>query len=204
MIYWFLKIFIAPIMWLILRPMVLGQENLNIKGKAIFAINHIAAFDPLLIAIISPRIVHFMAKKELFEKKLPALLMRAVLAFPVSRETADRQSLKKAMAVLEKGKVFGIFPEGKRSVTYELDKLNKGASFLAIRTGAPIVPIYIHSSSYDGLRPKVAVGKPINVSELVADSKKSALVDVVTDEISDAISALRIELEEKIEGNKRR
>ena len=67
--------------------------------------------DPVVIALVSPRIVHFMAKKELFKSKLLALFFKSAFVFPVDRGTADLKSLKNALKLLEKGKVFGIFPE---------------------------------------------------------------------------------------------
>lgn len=159
--------------------------------------------DPVLLAIISFRNIHFMAKKELFSNKLIALLLRSLLSFPVDRKNADLQSLKRAMKVLDKGKIFGIFPEGKRSITGRMVSFEKGTAFLAVRSRAPIIPIYIHPDSFRSGRPKMAVGTPIDINDIAANTKKSILVDVVTDEISDSIDALRIELEAKLEDNSR-
>lgn len=102
----------------------------------------------------------------------------------------------KALKVLDKGEVFGIFPEGKRAVTDSLDEFEKGAAFLAIRSGAPVIPIYIHPDTSRQVRPVMLVGKPIDVSSIVATANKSSLIEVVTDELADSIDALRIELEE--------
>ena len=98
--------------------------------------------------------------------------------------------------MLEQGEVFGIFPEGKRAVTDSLDEFEKGAAFLAIRSGAPVIPIYIHPDTSRQIRPVMLVGKPIDVSAIVASANKSSLIEVVTDELADAINALRAELEE--------
>lgn len=201
MLYVFAKIFIAPLVWLFLRPKVYGRENLNIQGKAIICCNHRAAFDPVLLAIISPRFIHFMAKKELFENKFLALLMRSLLAFPVNRKNTDIQSLKRAIKVLNKGKIFGIFPEGKRAITDQVDKFEKGTAYLAVKTNSPIIPMYIHPDSYGSRRPTVIVGKPINVNKLIPYAKKSDLVELATNEIADAIDRLRLALEDLLEDN---
>lgn len=196
MIYLLLKYLFGPFILLFWRPVVYGRENLAVKGGAIIVANHRSMADPLLIALISPRIVHFMAKQELFKTGIGRLFFRALFAFPVNRKHADMQSLKSALQVLGKGKVFGIFPEGKRAVTHDLDAMEHGAAFLAIRSGKPIIPLYIHPDSYKKCHPIVMVGKPMDFTRTIANAQKSQLIEVVTDEIADAIYALREEIEE--------
>lgn len=195
MLYYLVRYLLGPLVLLFLRPVIYGLENLRIKGKAIIISNHISMFDPALIAFITPRPVHFMAKAELFKSAPGRVLFNAFLAFPVNRKEVDLNSLKRALRVLDKNKIFGIFPEGTRSVTNDMDILEKGAAFLAVRSGAPVIPIYIHHSSYRTFRPKVMIGKPINISDIVANTNKSTLIDVVTYEFADAMNALKIELE---------
>ena len=196
MLYLLIKWTIGQLILLVTRPIVYGRQNLRVKGKAIFIANHRSMWDPLILALVSPRNIHFMAKKELFESKVGNFFFRSLFAFPVNRRNVDLQSLKNALKVLDKGEVFGIFPEGKRAVTDSLDEFEKGAAFLAIRSGAPVIPIYIHPDTSRQIRPVMLVGKPIDVSSIVATANKSSLIDVVTDELSDAIDALRSELEE--------
>ena len=191
MLYVLFKYLLAPFLWLLYRPMIIGHENLFIKGKAIFVSNHISMADPIMLAVVSPRFIHFMAKSELFKSPIGNAFFRLFLAFPVNRKQSDMASLKNAIRVLEKGNVFGIFPEGKRAVTDEMDVFEKGAAFLAIRSGAPIVPIYLHRDTYKKMHLRMAVGKPILVGSLVATTPKNKLIDVVTDEISDAMRVLQ-------------
>ena len=111
MIYIIGKILLSPILLLLLRPRVRGKRHLWHRGSAILVSNHWALTDPILIALVSPRIIHYMPKKELFENPIARfLLMKGLYAFPVNRKQADMTSLKQAMQVLDKGKVFGIFP----------------------------------------------------------------------------------------------
>lgn len=195
MLYIIGKILIGPLAWLILRPRVRGKRHLWRRGGAIFVSNHWALSDPILIALISPRIIHFMAKKELFEKPLARfLLMKGLYAFPVNRKHADLASLKQAMDVLEKGRIFGIFPEGRRSVTGELDELERGAAFLALRCKVPIIPIYSDPRTYRKLRINMIVGEPIDAAAIAAVHKGKS-VDVVTQAIADKLQQLRLQLE---------
>ena len=191
MLYVFFKYLLMPLFWLFYRPLIIGHENLFIRGKAIFVCYHMSMADPIVHAMVSPRLIHFMAKAELFKNPVGKLLFPLFLAFPVNRKQSDMASLKNAIRVLEKGKVFGIFPEGKRAVTDEMDVFEKGAAFLAIRSGAPVVPIYIRRDTYQKMHLRMAVGKPILVGSLVASTPKNKLIDVVTDEISDAMRVLQ-------------
>lgn len=195
MFYVFLKYFLTPFIYLFFRPVIVGRQHLLPKGKAIFVCNHISMWDPVFLAVLCPRYIHFMAKSELFKHWYGKLFFKALLAFPVNRNQADMQSMKNAMKVLNAGKAFGIFPEGKRTITNDLDDLEKGAAFLAMRSGAPIIPLYIKRDSYQQHHFKLAVGRPILVGDLIASTPKSQLIDVVTNEISDAIRALQSILE---------
>ena len=196
MLYILFKYFIGPFILLFLRPIVYGKQNLRIKGKAIIICNHRSMMDPIVLALVTPRVIHFMAKKEIFKSKVGNLFFRMLCAFPVNRKSADLQSLKNALSVLDKGKVFGIFPEGKREVSDSLDEFERGTAFFAIRSGAPVIPVYMHPDASRRSRPVLIVGKPIDISSIVANANKSSMIEVVTDELADSIDALRLELEE--------
>lgn len=197
MLYYFMKYVLSPLIYLIFRPKIFNREHLKVKGGAIFICNHLSMLDPFMLGLVSPRCIHYMAKKELFSSSILRGLLKACLAFPVDRKNADISSLRNALNVLKKGAVFGIFPEGKRSITGELDEFEGGAAFLAIRSGAPIIPIYISPESYRRFRPRLIAGAPIRADSVWSKSKKSDLVDIITDEIVDKMNELRIEMESK-------
>lgn len=194
MIYLLAKVLIAPVIFLLLRPKIRGWRNLNVLGRAIYVSNHWSLPDPIWLAVIAPRPIHFMAKKELFSSKAKRFLMKCMFAFPVNREEVDMSSLKQTMQLLKKGKIFGIFPEGKRSVTGELDTMKKGAAFLALHTGAPIIPIYSDPNWPKKLRYRVIVGDPIDAKAVAAQFKGKA-VDVVTEAITDSMCSLAAQME---------
>lgn len=195
MLYLLAKVLLSPFFLLLMRPRVRGLRHLWRRGGAIVVSNHWALSDPILIALISPRVVHFMAKQELFQNPAARfVLMRGLYAFPVNRKHADMASLKQAMAVLQKGKVFGIFPEGWRSVTGELDELERGAAFLALRCNVPILPVYSDPRTYRKLRVNMIVGEPMDAAAIAA-AHKGRSVDVVTQAIADKLQQLRLQLE---------
>lgn len=195
MLYLLAKVLLSPFFLLLMRPRVRGLRHLWRRGGAIVVSNHWALSDPILIALISPRVVHFMAKQELFQNPAARfVLMRGLYAFPVNRKHADMASLKQTMAVLQKGKVFGIFPEGRRSVTGELDELERGAAFLALRCNVPILPVYSDPRTYRKLRVNMIVGEPMDAAAIAA-AHKGRSVDVVTQAIADKLQQLRLQLE---------
>ncbi|MDO4543852.1 MAG: lysophospholipid acyltransferase family protein [Clostridia bacterium] len=196
MLYYFGKIFCAPFAWLIFRPKVSGYKNLNRKGKVVYVCNHFSLGDPVLLAIVCPRIIKFMAKASLFKSKIGALFFKSMLVFPVEGKTADLKSIKKAMATLEKGQAFGIFPEGHRSPTGEMDVLEKGAAFIALRCDAPIVPVYIDPNSVKRVRIRMAVGEAIIPKEAAANNRTAKAAEAITNEIADAMITLREQVEQ--------
>ncbi len=194
-------IFIVLFGWalfLFKRPKIYGEKrNLRTKGGVIFIANHRNLLDPVMLAITIPRCIHFMAKKELFESKLGNWFFRSCFVFPVNRKTADLKSLRQALKLLEEGKAFGIFPEGRRAVMDEMDDFEKGTALIASRTEAPIVPIYISPSTYKpGGRMRAIVGEKILVSEVKAHMGSRRLVDALTERMQKDMEALKESLEE--------
>lgn len=122
----------------------------------IIAGNHISSFDPPLIGSLVPREIHFMAKRELFERG-PALrwLVEHLMAFPIDRSKGDTRGIKEALRLLRGGVAVGIFPQGTRNAgdAAALD----GAAFLAQRAEVPLQPVAIW---HERGRLRVRFGRP--------------------------------------------
>lgn len=201
MLYYIVKYGLKWLLWLIHRPKIYGKkENLKLEGGVIFICNHQNLLDPVMLLLTSPRVIHFMAKKELFDNKLLGAIMRSAFVFPVNRRTADIKALKQALALLEEGHAFGIFPEGTRSVTGDMDEFEKGCAFIAAKTSAPIVPIFISPSSYKfGRRLRLIVGDCIYASEVKDALPEGAkLVDALNERMEKDMHALANELEKSL------
>ncbi|MBR5804609.1 MAG: 1-acyl-sn-glycerol-3-phosphate acyltransferase [Clostridia bacterium] len=199
MLYVIAKYLLAgPLLWLVFRPKILNYERLRFKGGAIVISNHFCIMDPILIAAISPRWIHFMAKKEAFKSKLADFFLRRMLfAFPVDRNNVDVTSLKYAMTILKSGRVFGIFPEGRRSPTGTMDQFEKGAAFLSLKSGLPIIPIYSDPQVMRRCKITMAVGEAIDPKEATSGRKGKPL-DVLTQVMQDRMT----ELKKKVEDNR--
>ena len=107
------------------------------------AINHLSMLDPILVGAVIPRPICFMAKEELFRYPVLGRILRWVHAFPVRRGEPDREAIQYALRRLREGQVVGIFPEGTRSPDGRLLELQGGTALLALKSGAPILPVAI-------------------------------------------------------------
>lgn len=108
-------------------------------GPVIFASNHVGVADGPLLAIFSPRPVHALTKEEMFEGRLGRFLL-ASGQIPLDRFHSDPAAVKTCLRVLRDGGAVGIFPEGSRGAG-ELDRFHRGAAYLGLVSGAPIVPV---------------------------------------------------------------
>jgi 1-acyl-sn-glycerol-3-phosphate acyltransferase len=125
-------------------------------GPVILAANHISNADAVIIGAwlmkSLGRRMHWLGKKEMFEWPIVGWLARNGGVHPVDRGAADVEAFRTAERVLAEGHVLMVFPEGTRSPTGELQKPKDGLAMLALRSGAPIVPIGI--SNTDRVWPK--------------------------------------------------
>ncbi len=158
-------IFVSTL-WTWFRPKVTGREHIPATGAAILAPVHRSFADFGFAAFCTERKLFFMTKDEMWENKWLGKLLLTVGAFPVHRESADREALQRAEEVLRRGELLVLFPEGTRREGPVVEDLMEGAAFLSARTGAPIVPIGIGGS--DLAMPKgSAVPKPYTIQVVI-------------------------------------
>jgi len=122
-----------------------GVEHVPTQGPAVIAANHPSYLDPILLSLRVARPIRFMAWDGLFSVPGLGALLRVFGAFPVdTRPGKGREAYEKAKALVQAGKLVGIFPEGKRSRAGWLELgLREGAARLVYETGAPLVPATI-------------------------------------------------------------
>jgi len=125
---------------------VYGRENAPLKGPLIVAANHLNLADPPLLSASIPRRIVFMVKHEFYHSVRGARFIRAFGAFPVHRGKLDREALQQAVRVLEQGLALGMFPEGTRSPNAQLQQAHLGTALIALRSGAPILPVGINGT----------------------------------------------------------
>ncbi|MBI4319039.1 MAG: 1-acyl-sn-glycerol-3-phosphate acyltransferase [Chloroflexi bacterium] len=143
MFYRFSNFLVRLLLRLLTRYKVSGLEFVPSTGPLVVAANHLSLIDPPMLGALLPRKATFMAKEELFKAPLVGWVVAAYGAFPVRRGEADRQALRAALKLLEQGQAIGMFPEGTRSKMARLQPAHAGAALVALRSGAPILPVGI-------------------------------------------------------------
>ncbi len=185
----FWKTVIETLFRIMTRFEIRSRENLPATGPIIAVCNHLNLIDPALhIISILPRDSIFMAKEELFRYwPIPIfrILMDAAEAFPVRRRGTPEEreeAMRHAERVLAKGLVFGIYPEGTRSRSGKLKEAYHGTAIIALRSGAPLIPVCIWGT--EKLRgigwlshPKVIIqfGKPFMLPPIEGEATEDQL-----------------------------
>jgi 1-acyl-sn-glycerol-3-phosphate acyltransferase len=193
------------------RLEVTGLEHVPRDGPVIVASNHLSFIDSVVIPVVAPRPVRFLAKEEYFTGTGPkgratALFFRFIRAVPVQRDGSRDAlaALAVAQGVLESGEAFGIYPEGTRSRDGRLHRGRTGVAWLALATRAPVLPVALEGTDRvqpigrRGLRPaklRVRFGPVIDPSGLAAKVDAGVLGPgrarrELTDEVMAAIAAM--------------
>jgi 1-acyl-sn-glycerol-3-phosphate acyltransferase len=161
-LYWFCWIVLRVYFFGPLRVRVDGLRNLPPRGGVVLCSNHISWLDPLLLGAVMPRHLFYMTKAEAFASPAAAAVLRTVGAFPVRRHTADRRAIRRALDLLDAGRIVAVFPEGTRSRDGHLGPAEPGAALLAAWSGKEIVPVAISGRYHPG-RLLVRIGAPFRL-----------------------------------------
>lgn len=165
MIYWTMKV-ILFIPFIIFFPCrMVGKRNLP-KGKTIIVSNHKSNLDYVYIWNKIWRKQYVLSKDSLYKNPILRWFFRACCGIPVNREKVGLSTIKESLAVLKRDKILTIFPEGTRNKTKEpLLDFKAGASVFAVKTNAPVVPMYIVKKGFIFKFNKILVGEPIYFDE---------------------------------------
>lgn len=197
---------IAGLARVIYRPRVEGSENVPLDGPVIIASNHLSFIDSIAIPVAAPRPVQFMAKSSYFEGTgftgwLSRTFFSSIGAIPVRRGAgqAALDALDQQRQLLEDGRAVALYPEGTRSLDGRLYKGRTGVAFLALQTGAKVIPVGLvgtdkampKGAKLPSMRHRITVkfGEPIDVSKHGAANSGRARRQA-TDEIMAAIHEL--------------
>lgn len=181
---------------------VVGLENVPSNGPAVIAPNHLAFIDSVFAIFAMPRRMLAVGKAEYMDSWKTRYFFPAAGMIPIDRSggAASQAALDLAADRLQRGELFLIYPEGTRSRSGYLHKGRTGAARLALRTGAPIVPVGIRGT--DDIQPvdssipnfgghcELHIGKPINVTRYRDKSDDRLLLRQLTDEMMFEISEL--------------
>jgi len=168
--YGFVRILLATVGRAYFRLEVHGRENIPRSGPFVIAPVHRSNIDTPMLGVVTRRRLRYMGKESLWRSRPGGWFLTALGGFPVERGTADREALRAALAVLERGEPLVVFPEGTRQHGDDVAELFDGPAYLACRAGAPVIPVGIGGSEAAmpvgsrGIRPvkmAIVIGAPL-------------------------------------------
>jgi 1-acyl-sn-glycerol-3-phosphate acyltransferase len=176
---------------------VVGLENLPPSGAYVIAPLHRSHLDFLIVARISRRRLRYLAKAEVWRFARLGRFIERLGALPVHRESADRDSFNRSLAVLLGGEPLMLFPEGTRGDGPVVGELREGAAYLALRAGVPLVPVGL-AGTERVLSPRHHIPRPSKVRIVigpvvtrpagsVGNRVPRSLVRSITGELAEAI-----------------
>jgi 1-acyl-sn-glycerol-3-phosphate acyltransferase len=206
-IYWALKnVLLGPAINRIFRPIHEGTANVPDEGAAIVASNHLSFADWLFMPLALDRRITFVAKSDYFTRVgIKGWAQKRFFAgtgqVPIDRSggRASEGALRAGLKVLQRGELFGIYPEGTRSHDGRLYKGRTGVARLALLSGAPVIPSAIVGTDIIAppgkvltkiVSPTVKFGRPLDFSRYEGMSEDRFILRSITDEIMYAIMEL--------------
>lgn len=210
MLYEIAKVPIRALIKVVWRPELHGEQRIPATGPVVLASNHCAYSDTVILPALITRTVHFLGKSDIFtgsslRARAGAWIMRQINVMPVDRSggNASGAAIEAGLAVLAADRVLGIYPEGTRSPDGRLHRGKTGVARLALRSGAPIVPVAMRGTFEAQVgrrylprrhpRIQVLVGESIDAAALAAamdGASEAEVLRAVTDAVMDAIAAL--------------
>jgi 1-acyl-sn-glycerol-3-phosphate acyltransferase len=142
-VYRIARALLVPFFRIYFRLDRVGCDNIPLSGGAIIASNHRSFLDPFVIGACAKRPLYFVAKTELFKRPWQAWILNALGAFPVDRGNGDEATIATALAILQRGDIVLIFPEGTRIRPGTLGTPKRGVGRLALEAGVPVIPVAI-------------------------------------------------------------
>jgi 1-acyl-sn-glycerol-3-phosphate acyltransferase len=167
---------VKPLMRTWFRIRLEGHDHIPEAGPVILASNHRSNMDPVLLASAVERPVAFMAKAELFVLPL-GWILRWIGQFPVRRGGIDREALRRTDAVLARGSMLGLFPEGTRG-DGDFSAIHPGLAYIVVRQRCPVLPVVISGTERVRRRfgwlpfaspVRIVIGPPIDLPQAASD-----------------------------------
>jgi len=143
LVYGTVRTLVRFVLWPYLRTRTTGRENISPEGPVILAPVHRSNLDSIMLSPLTRRRIRTLAKESLFTVPPLAWVLASLGAFPVRRETADRESMRIAQELLVDQNLMLVFPEGTRHEGQQVAELFDGTAWLAARTGSQVVPVGI-------------------------------------------------------------
>ena len=146
------------------------REKLDAEAPYVVIANHRHALDPVAMAyFIRKRQIVFLGKKELGKGKFVTNLLTRLHCILVDRHNTDMNAMRSCMKAVKMKKILLIFPEGTRHHEGQMEQIESGTAMIALRSKAPIIPIYFDRKLSLFRRTNLIVGDPIPTEDLQAE-----------------------------------
>lgn len=199
MFYWVVKAILTPLLRVLWRPWTEGLDNVPPTGPAILASNHLSFLDSIFMPLMVPRRVTFLAKSDYFTERgikgrLKRMFFTGVGQVPIDRSggRASEAALNTGVAILNEGRLLGIYPEGTRSPDGRLYRGKIGVARMALEAGVPVIPVAMIGTfevqPQGKVMPRVKrvgvrFGKPLDFSRYAGLEDDRFVLRSMTDEI---------------------
>ncbi len=194
------RLIIMLLFRLIARVRVIGRENVPVQGAFIAASNHIGRLDaPLVYYLLNRKDILLMVAEKYRSSAFFRWFVKALDAIWIDRFNADFTAMRAVLNRLKQGWVVVLAPEGTRSVSGKLDEAHPGASYLASKSGVPVVPVAVIGTHDPEVLAElcrlrrlditIRIGKPLAFPPVKGVDREAAL-EAYTDEIMCQIAAL--------------
>lgn len=167
---------------IIYRIKINGIENFKDDEAIIISSNHTHIFDPIILAMLTKKQIFFLSKKELFNKKLYSKFFSKLGVIPIDRENIDLKAIKSCFRILRNGNLLGIFPEGTRVKSIDINNMKKGVSLIALKNKVNILPIHI-DANYKIFSRIIVDIYPIIETNNYENMEDSEAIDKLTEEL---------------------
>jgi 1-acyl-sn-glycerol-3-phosphate acyltransferase len=198
--YWVLKtVVLGPLLKLLFRPWVEGEDHIPDEGAAIFASNHLSFSDSIFLPLMVPRRMTFLAKSDYFtgrglKGKATAAFFKGVGQLPIDRSggKAGEAALNSGLRVLRRGELLGIYPEGTRSPDGRLYRGRTGVARMALEAGVPVLPVAMIGTDKAQptgkklpriMRIGIRIGRPLSFARYEGMEDDRFVLRSITDEI---------------------
>ena len=188
--YYVLYAVIWPFFNLVHPVRAIGRENIP-DGAALICPNHTRASDPFFVVFAFKRkhVMRAMAKAEIMRVPVIGWILRQAGVFGIERGAADVTAVKTALRVLKEGRKLLMFPEGTRVAEGESVEAKTGAAMFAVRTGSPIVPVYIPAKKRWFRSTTVVIGEPF-LPQVSGRKGTSEELRAIADEVMERVRKL--------------
>lgn len=178
--YRFSRMIIRGIYRVLFRIQVIGADRIPAEGGVMLCSNHKSYWDPLTLGVGIKRQIRFMAKSELFKIPVVGWVIRGWGAFPVKRGRVSKDAIRQSIRTLEQGGLIGVFPEGTRNKQDHMGMAKRGATVMALRSEAVIVPAAIIGNYRIFRKMIVAYGRPIRAADYGSEHEAELTEAIMT------------------------